>query len=789
MPDNRLPGLQLSLRQRAALALKTAVGIFTNEPGAAIQFLNALYPAGFGPPPKRGTPQFLLAYSQMPWLRAVTGQIASRVAATTWHVYAIRSKGQRAIRNRVIQRAAMPERRKMLAQLKAAQQLEEITEHPILDLLHNSNPYLTGGSARKLTQIYLDIVGEAFWLKERNALGIPIAIWPIPPSWVQQLPSPQNPRYLVRFGRITAEIPDPEILWMQDPDPANPYWRGTGIANSLSDELETDEYAAKHLKGFFYNRARPDFIVTVKPGQGGESIKREELLRLQNEWLNQHETFWRAFKPHFTNRELDIHEFDQNFQHMQMVELRQNERDTIRQVYGLPPEILGITESSNRATADAASYIVGKNVVEPRLEFQREMLQERLVPEYDDRIVLDYDSPVPNDQDYILKAAQAAPWSIYVDEWRAMQDLPPIENGGGKVFMVPIVMSPTADLGADAPPPPDPEPAEPEPTDGSGKGRRLTRGRKKEPDALDADGNLLVHRIADRLEPKLRRAFLEAIARMKGEINADDLRTALLQGNVQGVLDALKIDGMAEALSGIRNVLQSAVQAAGELAASQLSQVLGVELTFDHTNALAVQYVKDHAGELIGGITDDQRASIKDIIQQAFEEGLHPTEAAKLIRDHIGLTGPQSASLDAFRAQLEADGVEGDALDARVSRYAQALVRQRSITIARTETISASNRGQQLLWEQATRDHQLVKDEWEQEWIVTPDDRLDRTICEPMPYLPENAHVPIGGMFTTGVGDQIPGPAAHPRCRRAVALRRRSATSSPQRQLSSGAAA
>ena len=50
-------------------------------------------------------------------------------------------------------------------------------------------------------------------------------------------------------------------------------------------------------------------------------------------------------------------------------------RDTIYQTYGIPPEVLGIIENSNRATADAAMYIYGILVLTPRLNKMRESPQ------------------------------------------------------------------------------------------------------------------------------------------------------------------------------------------------------------------------------------------------------------------------------------------------------------------------------------------------------------------------------------------------------------------------------
>ena len=129
------------------------------------------------------------------------------------------------------------------------------------------------------------------------------------------------------------------------------------------------------------------------------------------------------------SREVGIHEFTQNFQHLQMTELRSHSRDTALQTYGINPEILGVIENSNRSTIDGAFYAFQKLVIEPRAEFWRSELQQKVIPDYDPRLILDYDSPVQEDREFTLKAYQAKASTITVDEWRTLQGLPPI---GGK---------------------------------------------------------------------------------------------------------------------------------------------------------------------------------------------------------------------------------------------------------------------------------------------------------------------------------------------------------------------
>jgi len=423
--------LPLTFSQKLKLFAKAAVGLFSGASAEqAYGMLTGIFPGSVCQPPKRGTKELLNAYNEMPWLRAVVNKVSRSVASTFWQLYVIR-RGGKAIKVVKLQRADYNTRQKLLTSYKKQAELVEIEEHPLLDLLDNANSFLTGLMARQLTQVYLDLAGEAFWLKERNGAGKPVAFWPLPPDWVISTPTPTHRFFRVSFRAWQGEIPDTEIFWMTDPNPINPYARGSGMARALADELETDEYAAKHTKTWFYNRARPDLVIS------GDGLRPEDTARLEEDWLRKNQGFWKAFKPYFLSKKVDIQTLSQTFENMQLVDLRKYERDTIIQVYGVPPEILGIIENSNRATIEAADFLFARWVVQPRLEFLRAVLQERLVPEFDDRLILDYESPVSEDKEYNLKVAQAAPWSITVDEWRELQGRGPLPDEQGKVYMLP----------------------------------------------------------------------------------------------------------------------------------------------------------------------------------------------------------------------------------------------------------------------------------------------------------------------------------------------------------------
>jgi len=226
-----------------------------------------------------------------------------------------------------------------------------------------------------------------------------------------------------------------DVIHFRDPDPANPYMRGIGNAKALADELETDEYAAKHLKQFFYNRARPDLIIS------GDNLSSQDTARLEEKWLAKHQGFWKAWKPHFFSRKIDVKEVGQSFENMQMIELRKYERDMIIQVYGFPPEKFGIVNESKRATISAADFFWTKDIVQPRVELLRDVLQGCLVPMFDEKLILDFESPVVQDQEHELAVMKSAPWAFTQNQWLKKAGLAEIGEDG-EVSLIPVNMQP-----------------------------------------------------------------------------------------------------------------------------------------------------------------------------------------------------------------------------------------------------------------------------------------------------------------------------------------------------------
>lgn len=278
-----------------------------------------------------------------------------------------------------------------------------------------------------------------------------------------------------------------------------------------------------------------------------------------------------------------------------------------------------------------------------------------------------------------------------------------------------------------------------------------------------------VHRIADRAVPRYRDTFLASVARIRRQVTiplvADDMANGILEppARLFNLVDAIKF---------AKEVLQDPERVEGVYA--EILSAAGrsvIEGAFDIHSPLVQWAARTMAGNLIRDVSAETKAAVRQIIYEAVRDGVAPREAAKLIRATIGLTRGQAGAVSRLAATLS-DNPNRDRL---VAKYGEKLLRTRALTIARTETIRASNKGQQLAWQEMVRDSLIDTSRFRQRWLVTPDDRLC-PVCAPM----DGKLVQLGGKFESnerGVlpseresysGATVESPPLHPRCRCAL---------------------
>ena len=356
--------------------------------------------------PALGTLALLQGYDSFPWIRAISDKIGQGIGSIDWTL--------------------------MAGDL-------EIENHPLLDLLKRPNPAMSGMAFFKWSGTVFALTNEIFWMIERNGVGMPVELWPIPPHWVTDIPKLSDPNggfYEVSFGGSRTKIPAIDIVYIRDFSPANPYGRSSSPAKALGDEIESNDFASKYVKSFFMNSARPDLLIYSEDKEN--PITPEAADRLESSWLDKLQGYRKRFKPFFLPGKVGVKDLQSDLSSMNLVEQQKFWRDVTLQVYAIPPEALGIIENSNRATISAAEFFLTKHVTVPRVDIIMDGITISLATQFDERISVGYVSPVKEDQDHELAVTVAHPHAFTLDEIREAAGLEPLPNGAGNIFPYPF---------------------------------------------------------------------------------------------------------------------------------------------------------------------------------------------------------------------------------------------------------------------------------------------------------------------------------------------------------------
>lgn len=351
-------------------------------------------------PPERNTQEWIEAFRTNPRL-AVIERIAGDLAYAKGKLYRVDEAGEE----------------------------HELTDHPFLDFWKHPNPLheMSNAALWRLLEIYLKLKGEGYFIIERDEAGRPAELWPVPTHLVQQTPYLDHPFYSVRLtSGVIMPVSVDDMFVMKDLNPVDPFRRGLGQAEALADEIETDEYAAKFQKRFFFNDATPNLVIAMPKST------EEQRKRFRAEWM---ERFKGVFKSHgvaTVNGEAIINKVGDNMKDMDMVNGRTFLRNAVLEHFGVPREIMGITESSNRATSEAAQYIYAQNVLMPSLLRREEAINEQIIPLFGPDLIWHFEDIVPRNQEFD-KAKALDGWNaglLTKDQALELLGLPPAPTGG-----------------------------------------------------------------------------------------------------------------------------------------------------------------------------------------------------------------------------------------------------------------------------------------------------------------------------------------------------------------------
>jgi HK97 family phage portal protein len=347
-------------------------------------------------------------------LFAIVDRYASATAQVDWHLWARAASGRDEDRR-------------------------EITRHPALSVLHKPNDFYSSEELVETVQQHIDLIGEGVVVVVRDGtFNIPIELWPVRPDKLQPVTDPEEfisgyVYYSPDGEKVPLDVD--EVIRIKQPCPWDPY-RGLGAVQAILADLQSVQYAAEWNRNFFLNSAEPGGVIEVD-----EELDDVEFRRLRERWNEQHRGVSRAHRVAILEKG-KWRDRNVSMKDMQFAELRNVSREVIREAFRAHKHMLGLADDVNRANAQAAEITFGRWEVLPRLKRWKTKLNGEFLPLFPDNsrygIELDYDNPVPDDQELeaqLLTARADAASKLVTAGWQAdgvlsAVGLPEIEYGG-----------------------------------------------------------------------------------------------------------------------------------------------------------------------------------------------------------------------------------------------------------------------------------------------------------------------------------------------------------------------
>lgn len=318
------------------------------------------------------------------------------------------------------------------------QEIQPVTSHPVLELLDRVNPYLTFADLLKITQIYKDLAGNAYWWIIKSGTKI-IEIWPyFRPDKMSVIPSAtkfiDGYNYLTPKGEFVKFQPE-EIIHFKTPNPLDPY---LGVAPMEACYLAYNTYmqSSEFNNRFFKNNARADFILDFPNG-----LSEVEQKQIRAQWESRHRGESHQHKFGILSGDAKILQTGMSAKDMEFIEQMKFTRDEILAIFKVPKALLDPQEL-NYASAQVAKEVFLNEVIVPLMREFTQTLNEFLLPDYgDDSLFFDFENPGEENPDVKFRRYDVLSrvGAIAPNEIRANEGLAPFE-GGDSIYMSAMLM-------------------------------------------------------------------------------------------------------------------------------------------------------------------------------------------------------------------------------------------------------------------------------------------------------------------------------------------------------------
>lgn len=138
----------------------------------------------------------------------------------------------------------------------------------------------------------------------------------------------------------------------------------------------------------------------------------------------------------------------------------------------------------------------------------------------------------------------------------------------------------------------------------------------------------LFEQLMARMEPRIARAFRQAINGIRGRVNYSELVRLISIADIEGAVASLPLEPAA--YDQLADVIRDEYVNAGNAHTANLPGELSQSL-FSGRNPRAEAFLRDHSGELITDIVESQRTAVRETLVRGISAGRAPRDLASEI--------------------------------------------------------------------------------------------------------------------------------------------------------------
>lgn len=319
---------------------------------------------------------------------------------------------------------------------------EKATDHPLYEILHDlSNPEMTSFEFRQALMGHLALWGNAYAEIERNNAGQIIALWPLRPDRMTVKRDSKGLLYIYQMpdgGQVGLRQSNIMHIRGLSSDGIIGYSPIRMAREAIGLALATEEFGAR----FFGNGSNPGGVLQ-HPGKLSEEAAR----RLKKSWEEMHQGLSQSHRVAILEEGMTWQQVGIPPEDAQFLETRKFQVTEIARIFHVPPHMLGDLERSTFSNIEHQGIEFVVHTMRPWLVCWEQAIKRDLFMPAERQIYFAeflVDGLLRGDiqsryQAYAIGRQNG--W-LSADDIRELENMNPLPDGQGKVYLVPLNMVP-----------------------------------------------------------------------------------------------------------------------------------------------------------------------------------------------------------------------------------------------------------------------------------------------------------------------------------------------------------